>query len=86
MAHEHTPSLSELHEFRTAIALARAAYAGDMAQVKLLTQLIETPEEHVTAMRALIQCLLMELDTQKRDANEMLTFLVESAATADAHR
>ena len=80
MAMANLPSAQSLHEFRTAIAIARAVHNGNKGEAELLTQIIEKPELHVAAMRSLIGCLLIELDTSKRDANDVLTHLVESAA------
>ena len=78
------PTNSELAEFRTAVALARANYNGDRDQVRLLMQLVNNPDNHVYALRAIINVLLLELDGPKRDANEVLIFLVESLAVSDA--
>lgn len=78
------PTAAELDEFRTAIALARAQYNGQKTEFRLLAQLITHPEEHVYALRALVNVLLLELDGAKRDANEVLSFMAENAAVADA--
>lgn len=80
------PSLAELDEFRTAAALARAAYAEDNGQVQLLAQLINDPQIHVSAMRSLIMCLLHELDGEKRSASDTLTFIIEQSAIVDANK
>jgi hypothetical protein len=78
------PTKSELEEFRTAVALARANYNGNRDQVRLLMQLVNNPDNHVYALRAIINVLLLELDGPKRDANEVLIFLAESLAVSDA--
>ena len=80
---DYLPTLSELHEFRTALALSKAHHNEDRAQIALLVQLIENADHHVNALRTIIWFLLMELDTTKRDANEVLTSLIEQSATAD---
>lgn len=76
----HLPSLKELTEFRNAIAITRAVHSGNMHEAELVAQLIDDPELHVTALRSLVHVLLVELDTAKRDSDEVLRVLVESAA------
>jgi hypothetical protein len=77
------PKLNELDEFRNAIAIARAAHTGNPDLVHL-AGLVADPEAHVAGLRALIACLLMELDSAKRDANTVLTMLAENSAIQDA--
>lgn len=81
--HNHLPTQESLHEFRNVIALARAAYTGE-GEINLLLQLIDFTDEHISGLRTLVNILLYELDTNKRDAREVLAWLAESAATADA--
>lgn len=78
------PTLSELNEFRTVIALSKAAYAGHNDSVGPLVQLIENMDDHVTALRTLVNYLLIEIDSKSgRSADTALQMLVESAAISD---
>ena len=80
MSHTHLPSEQELSEFRNALAMAKAAHAGNQHEVQLIAQLIEDPSAHVTALRVILEFLLTELDTAKRDSADVLQMLIDNAA------
>lgn len=77
------PTLSELNEFRTALAGAHAGYYQDEKEARVLNSLIENPYEHVTALKSIILLLLAELDGAKRDADEVLHEAMNQAAITD---
>ena len=76
----HLPNQAELSEFRNALAMAKAAHAGNQSDVQLIAQIIDDPQAHVTALRVIIEFLLTELDTAKRDSADVLRMLIENAA------
>jgi hypothetical protein len=77
------PTLSELNEFRNALAGAHAGYHQDQKEASIVTQLIENPYEHVIALKSLVLMLLAELDGAKRDADVVLHEAMNQAAVTD---
>lgn len=75
------PTEQELDEFRNAVAMAAAYHRKDFAELHVLCQLVQNPDLYVLGLRSLVEILLLELDTQKRDSADTLAFVTEQAAT-----
>lgn len=81
---DNRPTKTELNDFRTVIAMARASYNNDDGtELKLLQSLIKNPVNHIYALRALVECALAEMDGEKRSADEFMQFMVEQSAMSE---
>lgn len=78
------PTAKQLDEFRNVAVMSRAYHRRDFDELNILLQLINDPDAHVMALRSFIECLLVELDGNKRNSDEVLSFIIEQAAMAES--